>query len=106
MCVSAVSIPEPVPLPALRAGAVDFTEMSMNDQKCLANVLYRFKERVQQRRILALPIFQDFDRWVYAIGLGNKSILSLLWRLSELIIAPCAVAQLGYLLLVLMLISG
>ena len=91
MCVSAVSIPEPMPLPALRAGAVDFTEMSMNDQKCLANVLYRFKERVQQRRILALPIFQDFDRWVYVIsgrnfGLRDKSILSLLWRLSELVL--------------------
>ena len=59
---SAVSVPEPVPLPSLRTGALDFNNTaSLDDQKCLENLLYRFSERVRLRRILMKPVFQDFD---------------------------------------------
>ena len=59
---NAVSVPEPAPLPSLRAGALDFhTTASMEDHKCLDSVLYRLSERIKLRRIQMKPAFQDFD---------------------------------------------
>ena len=52
----------PVPLPTLRTGAIDFSQQaSAEDQKCLEDVLYRLSEKIRLRRILAKPVFQDFD---------------------------------------------
>ena len=61
---SAVSIPKPVPLPHLLEGEVDFSKIApKEDIKCLQDVLHRFRARIEQRRILMKPIFQDFDRY-------------------------------------------
>ena len=60
---SAVSVPIPLPPPPFRPGAVDFANEALDEeQKCLEAVLYRLKGKIQQRRIMAKPVFQDFDR--------------------------------------------
>ena len=52
------------PLP--RVGAVDWSsgEVTEEQQKTLEAAMYRLREQVAQRRVLAKPCFQDFDRCV------------------------------------------
>jgi Ca2+-binding EF-hand superfamily protein len=50
-----------VPLP--RPGAVDFaTTIGEGEGEVLEKALHRMSERVQQRRVLTKPCFQDFDK--------------------------------------------
>ena len=55
-----------VPLP--RVGAVDWSsgEVTEEQKRTLEAAMYRLREQVAQRRVLAKPCFQDFDRfeWV------------------------------------------
>ena len=49
------------PLP--RLGAVDFSSTaSPGEKEMLEAVMFRLRERVNQRRVLAKPCFQDFDK--------------------------------------------
>ena len=49
------------PLP--RLGAVDFSSTaSTGEKEVLEAVMFRLRERVNQRRVLAKPCFQDFDK--------------------------------------------
>ena len=52
------------PLP--RVGAVDWSggEVTEEEQKTLEAAMYRLREQVAQRRVLAKPCFQDFDMCV------------------------------------------
>jgi len=47
-------------LPCL--GAVDFSTASAGEKEILETVMSRVRERVNQRRVLAKPCFQDFDK--------------------------------------------
>ena len=49
------------PLP--RLGAMDFSSTSSPAEKeTLKAVMFRLRERANQRRVLAKPCFQDFDK--------------------------------------------
>jgi len=44
-------------------GAVDFSSTaSPGEKEMLEVVMFRLRERVNQRRVLAKPCFQDFDK--------------------------------------------
>ena len=51
-------------LPLLREGAVDFNTTSSDQKVMFEEVMHRLRERASQRRVLAKPCFQDFDRYV------------------------------------------
>lgn len=48
------------PLP--QPGAVDFSATVGDDCELLEKALHRLSDRVEQRRVLTKPCFQDFDR--------------------------------------------
>ena len=54
-----------VPLP--RVGAMDWSsgEVTEEQKRTLEAAMYRLREQVAQRRVLAKPCFQDFDRFVW-----------------------------------------
>jgi len=46
-----------------RLGAADFSSTaSPGEKEMLEAVMFRLRERVNQRRVLAKPCFQDFDK--------------------------------------------
>ncbi len=56
---------EQTPLALCRAGATVVS--STPDKELLDNVMGRLRERASQRRVLAKPCFQDFDRSVCGV---------------------------------------
>jgi len=47
----------------LRLGEVDISSTaSAGEKEILETVMFRVRERVNQRRVLAKPCFQDFDK--------------------------------------------
>ena len=61
-CTHFTTVPsESTPLP--RPGAVDFSATAgEDDSEVLEEALQRLSDRVEQRRVLTKPCFQDFDR--------------------------------------------
>ena len=53
---------EPIPPKAKIPGQTNFSEMSSEDQESIKAVLNRFKGRVDRRRVLMKPVFQEFDK--------------------------------------------
>ena len=64
-----------VPLP--RVGAVDWSsgEVTEEQKRTLEAAMYRLREQVAQRRVLAKPCFQDFDRFVCVCVYVHKCAL-------------------------------
>ena len=47
-----------------KPGTVDWTNASEDHKSIVDSTLERLRQRMNQRRVLAKPVFQDFDKYV------------------------------------------
>jgi Ca2+-binding EF-hand superfamily protein len=71
---------EPIPPRAKIPGTTQFDDMSFDEQEIIKAVLNRMMGRVQRRRLLMKPVFQDFDKHNHGYVTANqfKRVLTLL----------------------------